>query len=480
MEYIYFEAIEDLCRNKTDLNELEISYLKDIMFAILLDDSHSDRDIFIDVRDKASGEGLVVFHRYPITGYSSYEINVVGDLAFRKDEPGALRTLDTGKESINLLAQTQEGKIITQDILPIKLDGKVIGVIISEKEILDECIENTDVLKPMEPTLKTPSVLMESFLFDNLSDAILVFDSTGMLHESNRAAKVLYNKFGYLNPLSELHFDNLTLDRLSFDQVKQQLDLSKVPILEKWTLFNDVIYSQKMLYLADKNLYLVTLTELNTQMPVSESNNLIDTVEVQEIHHRVKNSLQSIISILRLQSRRVQSPEARAAFQESVNRVMAISATHELLSKQTHSTVQLSLVLERVITQLKRVYGRDREVSIKVHLDEKVVLRSDATVTLALIINEIIQNSFEHAFTEMNEDDQPEIEISLDSKDSVIHLTVTDNGKGFDPDQMNYNSLGLRIIQAFTEDKLKGTCQYKSAKGKGTKVDILFDQTQLY
>lgn len=117
--------------------------------------------------------------------------------------------------------------------------------------------------------------------------------------------------------------------------------------------------------------------------------------------------------------------------------------------------VQLSLVLNRVISHLKRAYIDDNNIVLETSLDQSLVLNSDTTVTIALITNEIMQNSFEHAFDETIE--KPKITVSLTKSNSNIELTISDNGVGFDHDAIDDDKLGIQLIKAFTVDKLKET-----------------------
>lgn len=483
MAYLYVEAIQDLCIRHTDLTDQDITYLKMVMQSILEDTSNADKDVFIDVRDRVTGEGLVVFHRYPLNGPSNYKRTVVGELAFRKDEPGALRTLDTGRRSNGLLAQTQEGKIIEQDVLPIRSQGRVIGVIIAEQDIGSQIIDTFDLglasssIDLLKDVLSEASSI-ESSVTNYLNEAVFIFNASGDLIYSNQAARNKYQDFGYRNRLDQLHYNNITLDIASFDHVKEEFVAKDLNRLEKIVHINQQAYLQKTIRLEENDLYLLVLTELESQAP-SAKGTLIDTVEIQEIHHRVKNSLQSVVSILRLQARRAKSQEAKEVLTESVNRVMAIAATHELLSKQKESQVQIALVLQRVVSHLHRAYLDQKKVTILSDLDESIRLNSDIAVTIALIVNEMLQNSFEHAFEEEREEENT-IQLSLQLAHQHIVLSVQDNGSGFEMGAVQDTSLGLQLIRAFTEDKLKGTCRFTSQPKQGTKIEVTFrpDESQ--
>ncbi|EJN93719.1 ethanolamine utilization sensor histidine kinase [Streptococcus ratti FA-1 = DSM 20564] len=475
MTYTYFEEIRPICSNQTDLSKEDIRYLELVRDSILQDCSNEDKDVFIDVRDRVTGEGLVVFHRIPSKCPSNYKQTVVGELAFRKDEPGVLRTLDTGRHSLGLYAQTQEGKFIEQDVSPIRSNGRIIGVIITEKDISAQILDTFELGNSIDHINMFSGVVSEVNAIDNtisdyLREVVLIFDKQGILIHCNQAAKEKYKEFGYINRLENLHYNNLTLDFDPFESVQKEFSQTGKNYLEKVVHLDYKTYIQKTIRLAENNLYVMLLTEIDGQF-----SDKVSKVENQEIHHRVKNSLQSIVSILRLQSRRVKSEEAKKVLNESINRVMAISAIHELLSKQKGNLVQLSLVLNRVISHLKRAYIDDNNIVLETSLDQSLVLNSDTTVTIALITNEIMQNSFEHAFDETIE--KPKITVSLTKSNSNIELTISDNGVGFDHDAIDDDKLGIQLIKAFTVDKLKGDCSFDFPDTGGTVVKIAFNQT---
>lgn len=105
----YNNQIKKFCEDKTDLNEADIDYLIRQSEAVLSSKEFMDKDVFIDVKNIYSDHAIVVFHRKPHTKESLYEKTVVGQSAFLENEPGVLRTLQTGVPSVGLRGQSQEG-----------------------------------------------------------------------------------------------------------------------------------------------------------------------------------------------------------------------------------------------------------------------------------------------------------------------------------------------------------------------------------
>lgn len=135
-----------------------------------------------------------------------------------------------------------------------------------------------------------------------------------------------------------------------------------------------------------------------TDIKVKEAEIVSKSVAIREIHHRVKNNLQSVVSLLRIQGRRSTSVEAQKILNESVSRILAIAATHELLSKQMEDGINLYMVIETVAYNIERCCTDCPKVAVRMDIDKRIYLDSDRTVALALVMNELLQNSYDHAF----------------------------------------------------------------------------------
>lgn len=174
---------------------------------------------------------------------------------------------------------------------------------------------------------------------------------------------------------------------------------------------------------------------------------------IKEIHHRVKNNLQTIASLLRLQMRRVNSKKVENAFNESINRISSIALIHEELSRGGIDKINIKsatanimeMVLSSMVPPGKNITG---ELS-----GSDIYQDADKASSLSLCITELIQNSVEHAF-QMRKKGVIKVDISEVDGEAVI--TISDNGIGFGG-KKNRHSLGLEIIEMITVEKLKGT-----------------------
>lgn len=182
----------------------------------------------------------------------------------------------------------------------------------------------------------------------------------------------------------------------------------------------------------------------------------LKTVVIKEIHHRVKNNLQTIASILRLQARRAQSQEARAVLRDCMARVDSIAIVHEYLSQQDGGLVDVAQVL-------KGLYGAFLESmvppSFSLQADfraETAYLPSEQVTSIALILNELMQNALEHGFQGRREG---RLAVAFGARAGSYCLTVADDGQGLPAgfDLAGRNSLGLKIIKTMAEVDLGGS-----------------------
>ena len=193
---------------------------------------------------------------------------------------------------------------------------------------------------------------------------------------------------------------------------------------------------------------------------------------IREIHHRVKNNLQTVASLLRLQSRRLSSDEARQALGESVRRISSIALVHETLSQDSRQRVSFDKVAGRLLDMLGTgLTDPERPVTMELAGDAGE-LPAEVATPLALVLSELVQNSVEHAFPDRG----GRIVIDLERRPASLHLTVTDDGVGV-PDGWSVDAdanLGLQIATTLVESELGGTLEVaRTAGGGGTTCEAL-------
>lgn len=191
---------------------------------------------------------------------------------------------------------------------------------------------------------------------------------------------------------------------------------------------------------------------------------------IKEVHHRVKNNLQIISSLLRLQSSKQVDERVQEMFDESVKRIQSMALVHELLYKnKTLVSIPIHTYIESLADGLSLAYGLNGAVHIDAQSDP-VQLDVDTTIPLGLIINELVTNSIKHAFDKNG----GRVEIRFKSANNKFHLLVQDNGKGLPEnfESRKENSLGMELVEALS-DQINAVYTYSS--DKGSKFEFEFE-----
>ncbi|MFC2061639.1 PAS domain S-box protein [Elusimicrobiota bacterium] len=198
------------------------------------------------------------------------------------------------------------------------------------------------------------------------------------------------------------------------------------------------------------------------------------SVLYREMYHRVKNNMQMMSSILRLQSRQIKNKELKELLRESQNRIMAMSLVHDkLYDSKDYASVNINKLIKTVANELLKFYSMDPDrISIKVDAPD-IFLGVDYANPCGIIINELVSNSIKYAFPENG---KGEIFISFHVKNKENELIVKDNGIGIpgNVDLENTDTLGLRLMNILVKEKLCG--KIKLNRDKGTEFKIKFKE----
>jgi two-component sensor histidine kinase/putative methionine-R-sulfoxide reductase with GAF domain len=181
-------------------------------------------------------------------------------------------------------------------------------------------------------------------------------------------------------------------------------------------------------------------------------------VLAQEIHHRVKNNLQTVASLLRLQAR-ADDVDARKALDDSVNRILAIAAVHEVLTERRDDDVALDELLDRLRAMLVQGLAPAKAVETKL---EPVLLAGNRATALALVFSELLQNALEHG--------GQSVRVELGRRDGQVVLAIADDGSGVDGEPVS--GTGLSIVRALVQDELDGTLRLES--DGGLRAEVVF------
>ena len=196
-----------------------------------------------------------------------------------------------------------------------------------------------------------------------------------------------------------------------------------------------------------------------------------DVTTLREVHHRIKNDLQLIASILNLQARRCSDQTAQKVLRENVGRVLSIAAIHDILTnnKDRFSKIESLDLLHQLRMNLQMLVPEDKSIAIKVSGDS-VMLSPDIAGSVSLVVNELITNAVEHAFAAR---DSGWVNVSFCAGNLFHTITVSDNGSGFEEGALRKGSFGLRIVEATVRERLHGQLIVCSDK-EGSQISFDF------
>ncbi|NLV87254.1 MAG: histidine kinase [Clostridiales bacterium] len=463
------DTIYELCKKYTDLTEQEIVSIQGMSAVLQPIANLEDADVFVDCPCRDSSNAIVVAEAKPDGVPSSYKKTVVGLLAKPDYEPAVARSLSLGVATKQMKAITQENTHVIQSVEPIKNGSRVIGVLIREKRV-DEKRPTSERLHFSEEGYERIANVLSHMSADSrwltecIDEALILVDKNGIVTYRNTLARNLYKKLGYMHDPLGANFEYFRLIPPPADKEEYGNFSSVETMVGKYYL--DV----KRVAMSSPDVdYAVIIRDI-TWKKENEKQLVLKSVAIKEMHHRVKNNLQTIASLLRLQARRTDNEETRRVLAESMNRILSIATTHELLAKSGVDEVNLSEVIYTIKNSTQRYFAKPGFAVTVKYEGENLMVDSDVATAVALIITELLQNSLKYAY---DEQDEGQVLITLIPGDINSTLKVADDGRGFDVENTS-QSLGMSIVTSLVKDKLRGNLNIESGP-EGTTVTFDFN-----
>ena len=460
--------IQSLCRNYTNLSATDIDKLIEIEATLKYYAELTDCYMFIDCMMDNLSHAIVVAEAFPNKEKGLYEKSVIGKFVFESFEPAVFTAFKQKEKSSISRAVTQEGITVEQNVIPIfNEQQQVIAVLIQEKTVK---MQTT----PKDDFQNMPFALIEHIVEPNSQPIPVVSD---LLVESiiltNHENKVIYsNPAGYhfISELSGLeNFDNIALDKI-LPFLQEVYDKGDDVFFLEITIERKSFIVKKIPIRSQNDKVTLLIIHDLTELKLKENELMMKTFAIREIHHRVKNNLQTVTSLLRLQMRNELSAVNASAFQEALNRIYSISSVYELILENEDNAEERVDVIALAKKIGHKMIGTSNTATIQLafhHEHLQVFCHSKKAVSLALIICELLQNALKYAFVGREEGI---IDIQFLQDASVISLHISDNGVGM---QEVKASFGMEIITRLVEYDLAGTFTIIPSE-QGTHTQIQF------
>ncbi len=390
----------------------------------------------------------------------------VGKLIFFEDDPNLFEVINTGKQKLVKNGVVIGGFPVEEEIYPIKKDNNVIGLLKVQRNLLvhSEFPYNGRSYK------ETAQWLIKNLIKFKLNwkgynepltegEGIMILDKDGIVLFANMSAVRLFRTLGEVGNI----WGRKIKDSFFYKYIETYIETGIIRVYgeEAYEEYNDETRSfyRRIFPLTkgDQNLWRVFyVIRETTELKQKERELKFKSVLIKEIHHRVKNNLQTIASLLRIQMRRLESESAKLALQESINRINSIAYVHESLSKFEEDRVDIVEVAEKLLNAFKQTYEH-LPCRFNFYKNRKsIFLSSKRATSVSLIMNELLQNATKHG---AYEDVETEINLHLYQENQDIILIVEnkvlkDKNVSFDI-SFTKGSLGFQLIQMLTEE-IKG------------------------
>jgi len=282
-------------------------------------------------------------------------------------------------------------------------------------------------------------------------DGLIIFDDSHRILYGNEAAIQLVDLLGFDRRLVGSSIFSSTL---KISAIQQVLDDRTIYTSEE--IYQDMVIRQHMIPIAmgrNETRCFFVLHDC-TRESKQQQELLVKNSIIKEVHHRVKNNLQTVAGLLRMEARRSSLPEVKQALQEGINRIESMALVHDIVSHYDEDYIGIRSIYDELCRLLRMSMVRqDQEVTFT-YSGEDILISSNMASYVSLIINELITNSLEHGLDGKN----GEIRLTVTELDGYIVLAFSDTGKGL-PREFSINSnrrLGLTIINNLVAHELKG------------------------
>jgi two-component sensor histidine kinase len=480
-------TLGDLVRARTDLGPDDVDWLHRLVGEWQLAADLSFADLLLRVRTH-DGSWLTVAHMRPTTGPTAHARDVVG-LEVRGPEASRIERAAAGAM---IVRDGERGRTkVRLEAVPVLRSGRVVAVVTRETDPaatrIPSQLELTylttagELLQMIaEGTFPFPGALPDPEHAPRVGDGLVRLDRTGHVVYASPNGLSAFRRLGVAADLLGVHLGQ-TVARLTaspgvLDEPRGSAALAAVLRFgepresEVEAQGATVLLRALPLVPGGEPRGALVLVRDVTELRRRDRQILGKDATIREIHHRVKNNLQTVAALLRLQARRLDAPEARAALEESVRRVASIAVVHEVLSQAPDEAAPFDVVADQVLAMCAEVATTESGVRV-VREGASGLLPAEVATPLALVLTELVQNAVEHGFPEGRDGT---VRVRFARRDAGLAVQVVDDGSGLPGDFSLDGSarLGLQIVRTLVQSELRGTLELTRGEHGGTRVEV--------
>jgi two-component sensor histidine kinase len=479
-------TVAELTKAHTRLRGPMVEHLERLVgsWGMLSDLCFSDLLLFVP-RGKHTGDEparfVIVGQVRPSTSQTLHREDLVGHEIDEVSRPLVARAWRAG-EIVEGEVMTNHGEPARVQCIPVRWQGQLVAVLTRESPVslIRRAPGELERIYVSVFERFARMIVAGDFPFElddieveespRVGDGALLLDDTGRVEYTSPNALNALHRMGINS-----NTDGMTLEELGVEgRAVKTAFASASPVTVEIEGTNDVIVLLRCVPLIDGTSVTGALVLLRDVSDLRRRDRLILSKDamIREIHHRVKNNLQTVSALLRLQARRVEDGPARLVLDEGERRIRAIARVHDVLSREVGEQV----TFEEIVPELLRM-GEESARSVGRHVRFDVVgdagvVSAQVATPLALVLTELLQNAGQHAFAGAGSDDG---HVRVEFANSVDHLEVrvADDGVGLSPDFSidDTRSLGLSIVRDLVRTQLSGSIDM-TTPGKGTVVAL--------
>jgi two-component sensor histidine kinase len=453
-----------------------------LSWRLLADLSFADLLLLAPIANEDGHRFVVLAQVRPTTGQTLYVTDLVGHVVDEVERPLVTRAWRRGEEVKGESTVLGGKERVRLHCIPVRYRGTVIAILTREApttsgrrpgELERYYLEAFDRLARMVVEGSFPFAREEIELegAPRVGDGVILLDADTRIRYGSPNAVSSLHRMGIHAYTSGVHLAEVGFDEGAVDTAVR----ARMPVIEEVEREDASILLRVIPLLEERKpagalILLRDVTDLRRRDRMLMSKD----ATIREIHHRVKNNLQTIAALLRLQGRRLDSPEARVAIKESERRIRSIAIVHETLSREAREQVEFSDIMKPLLRVVEETTSPDEHAVQFEVVGDAGCLPGEVATSLAVVLNELMQNAVDHAFPESDgfEPDERRVTVHLARSEDHVEIEVTDNGVGLPEDFTldRAKGLGLSIVQALVTGELGGTIEMHGEKG--TRVEV--------